>query len=55
MTIFTIFIRRNFSMETYGLEQYGITGIKEIVYNPTYSSFSRPRWILPWRALRRVR
>ena len=23
-------------METYGLEQYGITGIKEIVYNPTY-------------------
>ena len=23
-------------METYGLEKYGITGIKEIVYNPTY-------------------
>ncbi len=23
-------------METYGLEQYGITGIKEIIYNPTY-------------------
>ena len=23
-------------METYGLEQYGITGIKEVVYNPTY-------------------
>ena len=23
-------------METFGLEQYGITGIKEIVYNPTY-------------------
>ncbi len=23
-------------METYGLEQYGITGIQEIVYNPTY-------------------
>ena len=23
-------------METYGLEQYGISGIKEVVYNPTY-------------------
>ncbi|NBI68573.1 phosphoenolpyruvate carboxykinase (ATP) [Pseudoflavonifractor sp. 60] len=23
-------------METYGLEQYGITGIQEVVYNPTY-------------------
>ena len=23
-------------METYGLEQYGITGIKEVVYNPSY-------------------
>ena len=23
-------------METYGLEKYGITGIKEVVYNPTY-------------------
>ena len=23
-------------METYGLEKYGITNIKEIVYNPTY-------------------
>ncbi len=23
-------------METYGLEKYGISGIKEVVYNPTY-------------------
>ena len=23
-------------METYGLEKYGITGIKEIVYNPSF-------------------
>ena len=23
-------------METYGLEKYGITDIKEVVYNPTY-------------------
>ena len=23
-------------METYGLEKYGITGIQEVVYNPTY-------------------
>ncbi len=23
-------------METYGLEQYGITGIKEVIYNPSY-------------------
>ena len=25
-------------METYGLEKYGITGIKEIVYNPSYET-----------------
>ena len=40
-------------METYGLEQYGITDIKEVVYNPTYEqlfeaemdpSRSCPRW-----------
>ena len=23
-------------MNTYGLEKYGITGIKEVVYNPSY-------------------
>ena len=23
-------------METYGLERYGISDIKEVVYNPTY-------------------
>ena len=28
-------------METYGLEQYGITGIQEVVYNPTYRSEER--------------
>ena len=25
-------------METYGLENYGITGIKEVVYNPSYEA-----------------
>ena len=28
-------------METYGLEQYGITGIKEVVYNPSYEQLLR--------------
>ena len=28
-------------METYGLEQYGITGIKEVVYNPTFEQLLR--------------
>ena len=42
-------------METYGLEKYGITGIKEIVYNPTMSSSLRRRWTPRWRALKRAR
>ena len=28
-------------METYGLEKYGITGIKEIVYNPSFEEIGR--------------
>ena len=42
-------------METYGLEKYGITGIKEIVYNPTYEKLFEERWIPRWRAMRRAR
>ena len=29
-------LEEELSMETYGLEKLGITGIKEIVYNPSY-------------------
>ena len=42
-------------METYGLEKYGITGIKEIVYNPTYEQLFEARWTPRWRALKRAR
>ena len=30
------YFKEEFIMETYGLEKYGITGIQEVVYNPTY-------------------
>ena len=31
-----------YSMNTYGLEKYGITDIKEVVYNPSYEQLSTP-------------
>ena len=41
-------------MNTYGLEKYGITGIKEVVYNPSYEQLFEAEMDPLWKALRRA-